>query len=166
MPTIVRWLPACLLLAPLLAGCGDYPRDAENSLRRAREDAMRVGVSHDPPFVVLAAGAEPAGDDIALVRALAQAQGARIEWVAAGHDGLMRQLLDYQLHLVVGGHGHDSPWQAHVGWSRIWHARAGGDGAAHARRFALPPGENAWQVEVDRFLLHREMRGTGDGAAP
>ncbi len=45
---------AHMLCAGALVGCGEYPRDAEDSTRRARTSAMRVGVSHDPPHVVLA----------------------------------------------------------------------------------------------------------------
>jgi hypothetical protein len=148
--------------ASLLAGCGDYPRDAEDSTQRARSSVMRVGVSHDPPYVVLAHGAEPRGDDIARVRALARTQGSRIEWVTQGHEWLMEELLAYRLHLVAGGHVADSPWQPRVGWSRAWHAR-GGDGPLRERRFALPPGENAWQLEVDRFL-HEHERAAGSRA--
>jgi polar amino acid transport system substrate-binding protein len=157
-----RALPL-LLGASLLAGCGDYPRDAEGSTQRARTSAMRVGVSHDPPYVVLVHGAEPRGDDIARVRALARTQGARIEWVALGHERLMEDLLAFRLHLVAGGHVANSPWQPRVGWSRKWHARAGVDGPLHERRFALPPGENAWQLEVDRFL-HDHDRAAGSSA--
>ena len=80
-------VPSLLFGASLLAGCGDYPRDAENSTQRARSSVMRVGVSHDPPYVVLTHGADPRGDDIARVRALARTQGARIEWVTQGPSG-------------------------------------------------------------------------------
>lgn len=151
-----------LLYFAVLIGCDGYPRDAEDSTQRARIQTMRVGVSHDPPYVVLTESAAPRGDDITRVHALADAQGARIEWVMLGHDALMRELLAFRLHLVVGGHARDSPWRPRVGWSRAWHARAGADDAPHERRFALPPGENAWQLEVDRFIQAHERRAASD----
>lgn len=159
----------CVLLpALLLAGCDDYPRDPEHSLRRARTEAMRVGVSHDPPHVVLDAGGEPHGSDIDRVRALAREQGARIEWVVLGHDRLMRELLAFRLHLVAGGHHPETPWQPRVSWSREYPARAADDGSLTLRRWALPPGENAWQLEVDRFLQRRDRAAlaASAGAAP
>ncbi|HST43979.1 MAG TPA: transporter substrate-binding domain-containing protein [Luteimonas sp.] len=138
-----------------LSACGDYPRDAEHSLQRVRGSALRVGVSHEPPYVVLAAGAQPSGSEVDLVRALARTQGARIEWVPGGHDALMGDLLAFRLQLVVGGHSEQSPWQSQVAWSRPY-LLADSVGGSARRRLALPPGENAWQLVVDRYVLRSE----------
>ncbi|KLJ00967.1 transporter substrate-binding domain-containing protein [Luteimonas sp. FCS-9] len=147
---IRTWL-ALLLLS--LAACNGYPRDTEGSSERARE-TMRVGVSHDPPFVELRAGHDPTGSEIELVQAFARDRGYTVEWIADGHDELMTALLDYRLHMVVGGHTDDSPWKD-VGWSRDFVLRDP-DGTLARRRFALPPGENAWQLTLDRYLHTRE----------
>lgn len=141
-------LAAACLSVLALAGCGGYPRDAEGSLRRAHADALRVGLSHDPPFVDLSRG-EPAGLEVDWIRGFADTRGLRVEWVAGGHERLVRDLLAFRLHLVAGGHDEDSPWQD-VSWSLPAKWRTG-DGLVE-RRFALPPGENAWQLAVDRQL--------------
>jgi ABC-type amino acid transport substrate-binding protein len=158
------------LLVPslLLAGCSGYPRDPEDSLQRARTGVVRVGVSHDPPHVIVGDGGEPHGSDIALVRGLAAAEGARVEWVELGHDALMRELLAFRLHLVVGGHHAKTPWQPQVAWSREYPAREPGAGPVTLRRWALPPGENAWQLQVDRFLQRHEhdALATSAGGTP
>ena len=145
----------------LLTACGDYPRDPEGSLARAHETALRVGLSHDPPFVDLSRG-EPSGIEVDWIQRFAQARGMRVQWVVDGHDRLMYELLDFRLHIVAGGHHHDSPWQD-VSWSYpVRHATA--DGMVE-RRFALPPGENAWQLAIDR-QLHADASALAAGAAP
>lgn len=143
-----------VLLCLCLAACGAYPRDAHQSSERAR-DAMRVGVSHDPPYIVVSDGV-PHGSEIDVITAFAKARGLRVEWVVDGHDALMEALLDHRLHMVAGGHVGQSPW-VESSWSRkflVTDAR----GHPAARRIALPPGENAWQLSVDRFLITRDAR--------
>lgn len=144
------WL-ALLLLS--LTACDGYPRDTQGSTERARQ-TMRVGVSHDPPFVEVRAGQAPSGTEVELVQAFAREHGYPIEWVEGGHDQLMTALLDNRLHLVAGGHDEDSPW-TDVGWSRAFVLRDPEGGFAR-RRLALPPAENAWQLSVDRYLHARE----------
>ncbi|MDR6991663.1 ABC transporter substrate-binding protein [Luteimonas sp. 3794] len=141
--------PVLLLLCLCLAACGQYPRDTHDSSIRAR-DAMRVGLSHDPPYVVATSNAAPSGPEVALIQAFADAHDLRVEWVIGGHEALMDDLLAHRLHMVAGGHTAQSPW-TDVSWSRkflVFDA---------ARRIALPPGENAWQLEVDRWL-HAQRR--------
>ncbi|WP_149193232.1 ABC transporter substrate-binding protein [Luteimonas suaedae] len=158
-----KLLPLVLPLVLGVAACGGYPRDANDSTRRAKEHAMRVGVSHDPPFVVAPAGGrEPTGSEIAMLRDLARTRDVDIEWVVSGHDALMRDLRALRLHAVVGGHVRGSAWEPEVGWSREYRLRSAGDGTPVARRLALPPGENAWQLTVDRYLFsNRAAPGAG-----
>ncbi|MDR7191712.1 ABC transporter substrate-binding protein [Luteimonas terrae] len=138
-----------LLLCLCLVACGPYPRDARDSSDRARE-SMRVGLSHDPPYVVVRPGAEPSGPEVALIEAFANAHGLHVEWVVDGHEALMGDLVEHRLHMVAGGHAAKSPW-TDVSWSRTFLVRDA-QGRPAARRIALPPGENAWQLDVDRWL--------------
>lgn len=151
--------PLACLLGIALTGCGDYPRDAEASLQRARDDAIRVGLSHDPPFVDLGHGA-PAGIEVDWIARFAAARGMRVEWVPGAHERLMHDLVGFRLHVVAGGHSADSPWRD-VSWSRPVRIRTA-DGLVE-RRFALPPGENAWQLAVDR-QLHADAPRLSAGA--
>ncbi|MFL6588098.1 MAG: ABC transporter substrate-binding protein [Luteimonas sp.] len=144
----MRRLPL-LLLCLCLAACGQYPRDTHDSSHRARE-SMRVGLSHDPPYVVVRPGADPVGPEVAVIQAFANAHDLRVEWVVDGHDAMMGDLVEHRLHMVAGGHTAQSPW-TDVSWSRrfvVPDAR----GRPATRRIALPPGENAWQLDVDRWL--------------
>lgn len=140
----------CLCLC--LVACGQYPRDAHDSSGRAK-DALRVGLSHDPPYVI-ATGGTPRGSEVELIEAFARAHRLRVDWVVGGHDTLMQALLDHRLHMIAGGHSDASPW-GDVSWSRTYHVDDA-RGRPASRRLALPPGENAWQLEVDRFLHARD----------
>lgn len=142
------------MLCLCLAACGGYPRDAHDSSERARQ-ALRVGLSHDPPFVIANQQA-PQGSEVELITAFADARQLRVEWVVDGHDGLMEALLAHDLHMVAGGHTAQSPW-GEAGWTRDFMV-GDAQGRPARRRIALPPGENAWHLEVDRYLHARERQ--------
>jgi len=155
---------AALVLLLLLAGCDHYPRDADDMTALAAERSMQVGASHDPPWVRVSADGQVSGPEAELVRDFARAHGYRLRWRPGGHDALMRELERARLHAVIGGHDPDSPWQPMVGWSRPLHLRTDDDAAMPERRIALPPGQSAWQLEVDRHLLERERQREGGRA--
>ncbi len=138
-----------------LGGCDDYPRDADDLSTQAAEQGMRVGASHDPPWVVVAGGAVR-GPEAELVERFAREQGYRLTWLPGGHDALMRDLQRARLHAVIGGHHRDSPWKPNVGWSQPLSLRAAGEGPMPERRIALPPGQSAWHLAFDRYLHEYE----------
>ena len=149
---------AALALLLVLAGCGRYPRDADDMTAQAAERGMRVGASHDPPWLTVGADGAVHGPEAALVEAFARSHGYRLTWIPGSHDALMGDLERSRLHAVAGGHHPDSPWKPKVGWSRPLRLRASGDGAMPERRIALPPGQSAWHLAFDGFLLAREER--------
>lgn len=156
-----RLAGACLLAATvLLAGCNDYPRDADGLSRQAARDGMRVGVSDDRPWVQVSADGAVSGPEADLLQRYAATRGYRIHWVPGGHDLLMQRLEQAQLHAVIGGHHADSPWKPKVGWSRPLHLRASADSPMPERRVALPPGQSAWHLAFDRYLVETDSART------
>lgn len=147
-----------VVLAALLAlpGCDRYPRDADDLTAQATQAGMRVGASHDPPYVRVSADGEVEGSEAQLMQRFASAHGYRITWIPGGHDALMRDLEHAHLHAVIGGHDRRSPWKPRVGWSRPLHQRPGPDAPMHDRRIALPPGQSAWHLAFDRYLVRHE----------
>ena len=147
---------ACALSTVLaLTACDRYPRDADDATRRAAEEGLRIGASHDPPYVQVAADGAVTGREAALMQRFADAHGYRLTWVPGGHDALMRQLQHAQLHAVIGGHHRDSPWKPRVGWSQPLHLRASADAPLRERRIALPPGQSGWHLAFDRYLVQQ-----------
>ncbi len=153
--------PAALIAAPLmallLAACGPYPRDADHLSEQAASSAMRVGVSEDPPWVRVLPDGSVTGPEADLVQGYADAHGYRLEWVPGGHDTLMRELERARLHAVIGGHRPDSPWKPMVGWSLPLALRAAPDGPMPERHVALPPGQSAWHLSFDQYLVDQEQ---------
>ena len=151
-------LTTAAALAALLAlsACDGYPRDADDMTTQAAEQAMRVGASHDPPWLLVQADGSVSGPEAAVVQRFAKAHGYRLTWLPGSHDALMGDLERARLHAVAGGHHPDSPWKPKVGWSRPLLLRASPDGPMPERRIALPPGQSAWHLAFDRHLAERE----------
>jgi polar amino acid transport system substrate-binding protein len=138
-----------LLLAGLTA-CDSYPRDPDKTLIKIRHGKLRVGYSENPPWVIKTAG-EPKGIEPALVVAFAKTQQARIEWVADSEHDLIEQLKNGELHLVVGGLVHDSPWSQQVSFTRPYLKQG-----RERRVMGVMKGENAFILELEKFLLRQQ----------
>ena len=78
---------------------------------------MRVGVTENPPWVVLQEDA-PAGAEVRLVEALAADLDADIEWVEGADAELMEALHGRSLHLVIGGLDATAPWSKQASLTR------------------------------------------------
>ena len=137
------------LLLPLVAGC-DYPMDAGGTLERIRgERLMRVGVSENPPFVIISEDS-PGGIEPALVQKFAGRLGARIEWVRGAESSLAEALGKREIDLAIGGFTTDSPWLGDAGPTQPFlrdHVMLG------------PAGENAFMLALDRFLAEARQSG-------
>lgn len=149
-------VPIALALCVLVSGCGPYPRDTDDMSQRAAERGMRVGASHDPPWLVVGDDGRVSGPEAALMQRFAAAQGYRLAWQPGGHDVLMRQLEHADLHAVVGGYDRKSPWTPRVAWSRALHARASPQAPMPERHIGLPPGQSAWHLAFDTWLVQQE----------
>jgi polar amino acid transport system substrate-binding protein len=165
-----RLLSAALAL--LVAGC-QIPQDPDGTLDRVAGGTMRVGVTESDPWVTV----EPLGGvEVDLVRSFARDLNARVEWIPGGEEELVNALHEGSLDLVVGGMTSKSRWKKDVALTRPYvetKAVAGDPRSppvldeADARApeseletekhvMAVPFGENAWMVRLERFLLNRE----------
>lgn len=107
---------ALVAASVLLGGC-DWPRDAAGTLNDVRGGTLRVGVTDNPPWVVLQDDA-PAGAEIRLVEALADDLDADIVWVEGADADLMEALHGRSLHLVIGGFDAAAPWAKQASLTR------------------------------------------------
>ncbi len=153
----VRGVPFLLALAALAtSACDGMPRDPERSLETARGGTLRVGVTDAPPWLERprpgGPGAEPSGPEAELVRAFAASIGARVAWVPGPLDDLMERLERFELDLVAAGLTEGTAWQGRVGLSTPWLEEEG----RPPRVLAVPPGENALLVALDRHILRAD----------
>lgn len=143
-----RWL--WLALAAGALACG-LPRDSEGTLDRVRGGELRVGV----------VGEEPPDPEAALVRDLARELDARVVWVPGRAEELARSAEHFRVDLLTGGWEAGSKLAVGLGVTRPFHTVKGvvevpGAEPRTVRRvWLVPPGENAWLLHLDRFLVPR-----------
>ena len=153
----MHFRPLLLSTLSLMAAC-DLPRDPEGTLDRVRSGTLRVGFVVDTPWVT-AAGEGAGGIEGAIAAQLARGLGARIAWTHASETPLLTALHDGDLDLVIAGLTKDSPWAARASFTRPYYVDTT---VVHGERKEVPhvvavrPGENAWQVHVERMLEARK----------
>ena len=149
-----RAVCAAALFALLPAGaCSDYPGDPERTLERTRGAVLVVGGTDSPPWLVRT-GSGAAGPEAELIEELAATLDSRVEWRWGALEEQLEALERFELAMVAGGLTRATPWKARVALTRPW-IRAGE--ADHV--LAVPPGENAMLMAVDRFVEGRRRAG-------
>lgn len=91
----------------------ELPRDPEKTLARVAGGTMRVGVTENPPWVVL--GDEgPTGVEVTLVELFAEELGAEVEWHEGSAEELAAALGMREIDLLAGGITSTSGLSAHA----------------------------------------------------
>lgn len=138
---------ALLLILGLFVNACGLPRDPARTSEFIRGAEMRVGVVHNPPWVI-DDGERVDGVEARLVSSIAVANGTRIEWVRQPEFELMELLLKREIQLVIGGFEATLPWAKEIAFTRPYITTP--DGIGHV--LAAPPGENAWLLSIDKIL--------------
>ncbi len=109
-------LPPLLALICLLGACSDFPKDAKETLEKARTgEPIIVGFSTSEPWVGEAGPQGPSGIEPDLIRAWAQANGIRVDWIEGGETALVEALAQNNAHLALGGFLSNTPHGALIG---------------------------------------------------
>ena len=151
------------LTALTVSGCGiDIPADPDGTLDRVSGGVLRVGVSTHEPWVETpspaADDAEPTGIEPDLVREFASTIDADIRWSRGGEESLVHRMERGELDLVIGGLTAKSPWAELAVLTRPYTSVPGPEGKPEQHVMAAPMGENAFLVELERFLLASDLR--------
>lgn len=116
-PASARVLAALLVcLAALGAGC-QFPRDTADTLERARDGTLRVGVTEHEPWVSLQ-HTDPSGVEVALVREFAATIDADVDYTAGSEEELVEALRRQELDIVIGGFSDRTAWKKEVGMTK------------------------------------------------
>ena len=153
---------AFMLLAALLVlpGCGTaYPADPEGTLENVQGGTLRVGASPNGEWVRIPAQGSTtrpdtmAGTEAELVLRFARQLDAEVEWTLGTEQVLADELKHGGLDLVIGGLDDKTPWSTHAGLTRPYTDSRDSRGSLHKHVMLAPMGENAFLLELDRFLL-------------
>ncbi|MDQ0870655.1 ABC-type amino acid transport substrate-binding protein [Arthrobacter sp. V1I9] len=158
-----RGIVAALLLVVLLmlTGCaGTFPADPQGTLKKAQGGTLRVGASMNGDWVRISAetggqvrDSDVQGTEAELVRDFAAQLGAEVEWVAGSEQVLAEEIKHGGLDLVIGGLDDKTPWVTHAGITRPYVESRDGRGNLHKHVMLVPLGENAFLLELDKFLM-------------
>ncbi|MFF1254702.1 transporter substrate-binding domain-containing protein [Pseudarthrobacter sp. NPDC058329] len=159
---------AGLLFAALLlvTGCaGSFPADPQGTLEKAQGGTLRVGASMNGDWVRISADAggevrssDVQGTEADLVRDFAAQLGSDIEWVAGTEQVLAEEIKHGELDLVIGGLDNKTPWVTHAGITRPYAESRDERGSLHKHVMLVPLGENAFLLELDKFLMAAKER--------
>lgn len=143
----------------LLTQC-DLPRDPHKTLQHVRGHVLSVGVGEDPPYIVRSNG-DAAGIEADIVRGFAHSLHAQVKWEWKSQEKQLESLHKFELDMVAGGLTGKSPWKKSVAITRPFLQTLAGD--KHV--FAVPPGENAFLAELERYLAahHEEIARAAAG---
>lgn len=151
-----------LLVTLVLGGCGTIPRDPDGTLERVRaEQVLRVGASESADRVEINSDApsntdsdegQVSGSEADLVTGFAEEIGAQVEWTVGGETELVAAMERGELDVLIGGLLSDSPWADTVAVTRPYAESTDPAGATVKHVLAVPLGENAMLVALERYL--------------
>lgn len=137
-----------------LTGCGiSIPADPDGTLDRVSGGTLRVGVSASPPLTETDGPGTPTGSEVELVERFAEEIDADVEWTEGGEADLVFALERGWLDLVIGGFTDATPWTSKAAMTQPYAESTGPEGAKAKHVLLAPMGENAFLVELERFLL-------------
>jgi ABC-type amino acid transport substrate-binding protein len=156
MSSLRRW--AALAVFVLTGACERLPRDMRGTLDDVRGQTLRAGVvSERAPWVERRDGGA-AGIEVELIERFAARLGARVSWTWGAEQRLIERLERRELHLVAAGLTDTSPWSKHVGMTQPYFESDEDWNRRERHVLAVPPGENAWLRQLERFLREERAR--------
>ena len=138
-----------LILITAIISCDSLPRDPQGTLAMVmKTQIIRAGVSHDPPWIqAIDTTKAPGGIEVEILQQFAETLGVRIEWTHNTEQELIHMLEGHELDIVLTGMTADTPWKENVGLTRPYYR---GENKKHV--LAIPSGENAWLMALEKFI--------------
>jgi len=149
-PRAAALLVAALLLAAL-AGCQSIPADTEGTLDRVRGGVLRVGITHNPPWVDTTDHASPEGTEVRLVETIAAELQAKVAWTVGSEAALVAALHDGGLDVVAGGFTDDTPWAKEAAMT-VPYLEESDTGKARRHVLLTRAGENRFLTTIEQLL--------------
>ena len=151
-----RSLVAIALVSTLaFAGCASYPADPDGTLDRVSGGTLRVGISANGDWTDVTDEGDPSGIEVTLIEDFAETIDAEVAWVEGGEEELLTRLEEGGLDVVIGGFTDQTPWSERAAITKPFTEVSTSRGVEkHVMAAAM--GENAFLLELERFLLESE----------
>ena len=154
---IRRRFAAVVLVSALgLSGCSAaFPADPDGLLDRASGGTLRVGLAPNGEWTDVTDEGEASGLEVDLLQEFAATIDADITWVEGSEERLFTQLHEGALDMVIGGFTDKTPWVHKAAITKPFTEVSTSSGLEkHVMAAAM--GENAFLLELERFLLSAE----------
>lgn len=141
-----------IVLFILLQSCGNFPKDPDHTLEKVKGGTLIVGYSENPPWVIKTTS-EPTGIEAELIKEFAKSINATIHWKNGTEESLIESLEKDEIHLLIAGLTKETPWEKKAGLTRPYI-----DHEKKKHVMAVPMGENAFLVELEKFLQEQKQQ--------
>ena len=132
----------CIVLASLLLSCDNFPRDTRDSFKTARNSGLLVGVTENPPYVVLV-GDSVTGTEVEIIKNFAKEKDLLVKFTEGSETELVKKLEQVQLHVLIGGFEKKTAWKKKVAITKSYDGK-------HV--FFIPKGENDLMWELEGYI--------------
>lgn len=123
-----------------------FPKDPENSFETARRESLQVGVVSNPPFSKVEDGVF-SGTEVRMIQEFAEKERLEISFTAGSESELVKQLENFEKHIVVGGFAKKTIWKKKAGMTAPYDKK-------HV--FLIPKGENRLLDHLEDFIFQQK----------
>lgn len=134
-----------LILLLCLTSCV-FPQDPEHSYEEARTNKLLIGVVENPPYTRVEDSIFD-GSEIELLRKFAEKKGLRIAFQEGSESKLVKQLEEFEIHIVAGGFTKKTIWKKKAGMTALYDKE-------HV--FLIPKGENRLLKHLEDFIFQQK----------
>ena len=141
--------PLHLLFLVLLTSCS-FPQDSKDSLEKAKQDGLKVGIVVNPPYAIYNNGTAW-GSEVQLIEQFAAQEGLKVTYVPGPESMLVKQMEDYKLHLIIGGFEKNTVWKDKAGLTTRYNDK---------NVILIAKGENKLLYRLESTLLKHKQNGS------
>jgi polar amino acid transport system substrate-binding protein len=125
-----------------------FPKDPENSFEEASRDKLLVGVVENPPFTKVE-DSTYTGNEVEMLRKFAEHKGLQIKFEEGSESKLVKQLEEYETHVVIGGFTKKTIWKKKAGMTVPYDKE-------HV--FLISKGENRLLKHLEDFIFQQKKQ--------
>lgn len=139
---------AIVIFMFILTSCS-FPKDSNDSLTKAKQHGLQVGIVHNPPFTIYTDG-KASGTEVGLIEKFAAKEGLNVDYTYGSESILVKKMEDYKLHLILGGFEKETVWAQKAGITTRYNDK---------NVLLIARGENELLYKLEAVLLKEKQNG-------